>query len=263
MKLKTYMIKKFTLIELVVSMAVFTVLMLILLQFFSSAQKAWLTANSRAMTYENARVAMDLISRDLQGMLYNDSNTAQGAYPFWYQSNSRVNFIASTVVRPSTSTSPICEIRYKQGVNDGAGGDTYPGWLLRSVSGDDVTANYDFASNPRSVGGTGRVANIFGDGSSSNFQPVVPYVVSLQFSCYSMNAGAMVQLAPDAANSTPLPLLVTVQLTLMDRDAWKKWVAMGGDATNPTGDSGVAQTYRTSNQRVFTRSVYIGNRQSN
>lgn len=62
--------KKFTLLELLVAMAVFSVMMTVLMQFFSSAQKVTLRTKGKTNYFEDARTAMELMSRDLKSALY-------------------------------------------------------------------------------------------------------------------------------------------------------------------------------------------------
>ena len=58
--------KNFTLVELIVAMAVFSILLLLMLQFFSGAQRIWHGMEKRNEIYANARIAMDLITTHLQ-----------------------------------------------------------------------------------------------------------------------------------------------------------------------------------------------------
>ncbi len=67
----------FTLVELIVSLAVFSILLTVMLQFFSGAQRLWTNTESRNQLYSDARVAMDLMSTLLQNAYY-----AQEAAPF-------------------------------------------------------------------------------------------------------------------------------------------------------------------------------------
>ena len=62
----------FTLVEVIVSMAVFSLLMLGLMQFFSSAQNLWSSASNRNVTYDEARTAMNLMAADLMCVYYEE-----------------------------------------------------------------------------------------------------------------------------------------------------------------------------------------------
>ena len=112
--------KYFTLIELMAAMGVFAIIMLIMLSFFSSAQKAWTNCANRGQIYENARIAMDLISRDLQCAYYDKDKI-----PFWNKgytnyilANAVYNqealcFVSATNIAPDGCNSKICEIKYQ------------------------------------------------------------------------------------------------------------------------------------------------------
>jgi len=132
----------FTLIELLAAMGVLTIIMFVLISFFSSAQKAWTMSNARAETYENARIALDLITRDLQAIYYLPDKV-----PFWhvavenvswneYRSNDMLCFISATPVPPNEDcSSNLCEIKYqKYYATDHS--DSNDGWLRRSCTGD-------------------------------------------------------------------------------------------------------------------------------
>ena len=112
--------KHFTLIELMAAMGVFAIIMLIMLTFFSSAQKAWTSCINRGQIYENARIAMDLISRDLQCAYYEKDKI-----PFWNKgytnyavadavyNQESLCFVSVTNVAPDGCNSKICEIKYQ------------------------------------------------------------------------------------------------------------------------------------------------------
>lgn len=57
---------RFTLIEIVVSMGVFLILLSMLLSFFSGTRQVWRTLRSRNESFENSRVAMNLMTELLQ-----------------------------------------------------------------------------------------------------------------------------------------------------------------------------------------------------
>ena len=67
----------FTLLEVLVSMGVFSLLMLALMQFFSAAQGVWERTGNKAELFESAKTAMDIIANDLACAYYemdHDSN---------------------------------------------------------------------------------------------------------------------------------------------------------------------------------------------
>ena len=62
--------QQFTLLELLVAMAVFSVMMTVLMEFFSSAQRVTLRTKHKTEYYEEARLALDMITRDLKTSKY-------------------------------------------------------------------------------------------------------------------------------------------------------------------------------------------------
>ena len=70
---KTRQKSKFTLVELIVAMAVFSILLLLILQFFSGAQRIWNGMEKRNEIYANARTIMDLMTVHLQNIYYTNS----------------------------------------------------------------------------------------------------------------------------------------------------------------------------------------------
>ena len=76
MKIKNAIRKRFfTLVEVIVSMAVFAILMLGLMQFFSSAQNLWTSTGNRNVSYDEARTAMNMLAADLMCAYYEEGRT--------------------------------------------------------------------------------------------------------------------------------------------------------------------------------------------
>ena len=74
----SYMKKsRFTLVELLVSMAVLVVILGFILQFFAGSQRLWTSMEQRNNIYADARVAMDIMTTMLQNSFY-----SEGGIPF-------------------------------------------------------------------------------------------------------------------------------------------------------------------------------------
>ena len=145
---KKHMIRHYTIVEVMVAMGIFLVMMTIMMQFFTSAQKVWNAASKRNIMYADARVAMNLMTREIQSMLYDNDDDGSGIYPFWLEwtdidvdSKTRtaalkthfkdnddlfaqsggstdpyltvLNFISTTDLKPADEGSDVCEIRYR------------------------------------------------------------------------------------------------------------------------------------------------------
>ena len=102
---------RFTLIELLVAMAVLAVLMLMLFQFFGAAQEVWSQSSTNTRIYENARIAMELVERDLQTSVA--SNATDRQIPFFAgDSDTSTVMVSATDLRSSDAESKLCEVRY-------------------------------------------------------------------------------------------------------------------------------------------------------
>ena len=68
----------FTLLEVLVSMGVFSLLMLALMQFFSAAQGVWEKSGSKSELFDSARIAAQLLTDDLTTAFYGDEYHLMG-----------------------------------------------------------------------------------------------------------------------------------------------------------------------------------------
>lgn len=133
---KKYKVVNFTLIELLMAMSILLIISVIMMRFSSSAQQIWSNTAQRNAVYADARIALDLMARELQTAMYNNvaiptPSAVRSIYPFWFQylniidqqaSNmpkfyenfewKQINFIANTFAKPSYADSNLCAIRY-------------------------------------------------------------------------------------------------------------------------------------------------------
>ncbi len=89
----------FTLLEVMISMGVFAILMLALMQFFVSAQAVVERTGSKAEFYDNSRIAMDLLANDLICVFYK-SEYDGNLYTFMYYDTSDKTKIKFATMRP-------------------------------------------------------------------------------------------------------------------------------------------------------------------
>lgn len=250
--------QRYTLIEVLASMGIFLILMMVLMQFFSAAKTLWMTSSRRNELYANARVALDLISRDVENAMYMNDNTTRGIYPFWFRERvhissnnpqvNELNFIASTDLKPPNATSNICEIRYTFVSSAGpllrdTNNKVIPeGWLVRSCVGDnDTSGRYNFADYAFPTADAGRMLDIWSD--NDRYTPVIPGVVQLDIDCYSdvdhtfppmldSELNDMVQVSengvthhyPKGRLGTMFPQVITIRIKIMDMDNWQKYM---------------------------------------
>lgn len=133
----------YTLVELLMAMAIFAIISVIMMRFFNSAQQIWSKASQKNVLYADARVALDIITADLQSAMY-DNSVGTGICPFWYEYKNlsdtdidplynftntysgiteadrygknyvpQLNFIAATKYLPNSNVkSNVCEVKY-------------------------------------------------------------------------------------------------------------------------------------------------------
>jgi len=265
MRERTVKSNSFTLIEIIAAMGVFSIIMLILLSFFSSAQNIWSLSRQRSTMYENARIALDLIARDIQCIYYE-----QEKIPFYHHPGSAVAndtealyFVSATNCPPNyDNNTRLCEIAYKfYNMDDTTpGATTNRGWLVRSVTGDEkgLNAKCNYYGTPPlgkvyddNDPGDATYAFTRGNNSRDAFNAVIPYVVNLSFICYKNDVTA-VPIGTGTPNAKLMfPYSVMIELTILDRESWLKWKAATFVATSPI---------LLNNQRTFSRTVLIGER---
>jgi type II secretory pathway pseudopilin PulG len=249
----------YTLLELVVSMGVFAILLLVVSIIFSTAQRAWTQSNAKAEMFENARVAMDMITRDIQSITsrYKGYKT-----PFWYKpksgtnaySNELINFVASV-----SGYSDPCEVKYQLYYRNDLSGNS-AGYLNRSVTNNRPDPKWNFENN-FTVGLTNS-SNAFTANNDSSFWPqsggLIQYVTNLTFICYDETGNPITGIT-ETSNPDDLiiPFSIEISLTLLDKDSWKKWVELAGTVT---GESAEAKTFRKKHERAFTKTILIGDR---
>ena len=275
--------KIFALIELIVAMGILTIFLVIITKFYNTAHRASSIVQEQTMTFENAKIALDLMTREIQCIYYENEHI-----PFWWHScqnndaweeysNELLAFPSATSFRPNNypGTSKLCEIKYQlYYTNDPA--DPKAGWLRRSVTGNKFSDGND---NPKwnyynnfivgyktdNIAGTDTpIASFTANSSSSgNFEKVIPYVTDLTFSCFNKegietNPDTNISTNQDAGIPTEFPFSIEINLSLMDKNAWQKWINIDNDWSD--GESTAAQTFRKKHERTFKKTIVIGNR---
>jgi type II secretory pathway pseudopilin PulG len=93
----------FTLVEMLASLGIFVAIVMILAAVLTQATRAWRSATEQMQTAQSARVALDLLDRDLQGLFVNNQYSSTFA-------PTSLSFFTS-VPNPSGAWD-ICRVRY-------------------------------------------------------------------------------------------------------------------------------------------------------
>ena len=257
----------FTLLEIVVGMIVLTIMILTLTITFNAMHKATDISKSETELFQNASVALDVMTRDLQCIYYEN-----GLIPFYHKgkgsnitdpyNNDLLCFISSTPLHPAGANTNVCEIKYQLHSTDNLTDET-AGWLLRSATGDrdmlDPTTNnekWNFWSNQDYYDSDdSEFAFTANDKSSEEYGSLIPYVTELNFNCFSRDDDII---SGDEEDSKTFPFSVEINLKLLDRNSWKRWIAI--DERHDNGESLDAIIYRRKNERTFIKTIQVGNR---
>lgn len=260
--------KKFTLTEMVVALAVFLTMMVIVLNFYDTIFNASELSKNDSMIFSNAKTALDIITRDIQCIYYQNSMT-----PFWHKGETisdpkkyneeLLAFISATPLpEDNNNMSKLCEVKYQLFNPDLYDPNINPddsdsaGWIMRSVTGDN-NSKWNFQYN-LTADETGSL-NAFtcDDSSSSSFKKLIPYVTSLSFKCYDKNGN---EISTSENSTTDFPYSIQINLKLLDQSSWKKITTIlkdSGLAINTTSDY-AAWKIRVENEREFSKTIYLG-----
>ncbi len=269
--------KLFTLIELIVVMALFVVIFAIVTRFYDSVHKVVSASGEHSMIFENAKIAMDLMTREIQCIYYENGQT-----PFWHHgsstswneySNELLAFVSATSFLPNTDcTTNLCEIKYQLYYTT-TSTDQLAGWLRRSVTGNKSSGNdnakWNYYDNltvgytTTSVSDTPVAAFTANSVSSDNYQKVIPYVTDLTFNCFdkygeTIDPDDETSQDPDACTITGFPFSIEINLSIMNKNSWQKWIDIGGTPENLSTDP--KSDFRKKHERSFKKTVLIGNR---
>jgi type II secretory pathway component PulJ len=220
--------KRFTMLELIVSMSALTIIMIIMMEFFSSAQKAWVASSEQADVYDNARMALDLITSDLNSINYNDS--------------SDVNFYHSL----GTTTKPEIlgfMMHFESKLNK----------IIYTINNDKNSNKYRFLTRCKDEKGDydtkpkGSESTVFA-ASEDKFYRIIPNVCKLEFICYDKELNKL----DHVSDFWKFPWYVQIKLTLMGTRSFVKWEAFKG--TSKAND--LLDSYGV----TINKLVYLGSR---
>jgi type II secretory pathway component PulJ len=227
------------LVELLAAMAVLVVMMFLLFQFIAGAQRAWSAATSSQEVYEKARIALDLITRDLQSAVARADDVPGQHIRFQQVATDQIRFVSNGAIGAagsdsSPSVSLLAEVGYQldnnafeRALEDAAGAAT--GWDIYQ----------DRSGAPSCVNQQG------------GFNEVIDGVLGLQFVCYNEAMGVV---SPwiGSGIETGLPYAVDVRLRVMDGKSFNRWKLLTASDQSRL-ESEVALS--------FSKMIFLGGRQ--
>ena len=142
--------RAYTLVELLVAVAILVIMMGFLFQFIIGAQRIWRASENKASSFDTAQVAMDVIETDLHNMQYaNDAEAPGRTMPFYLWKKSADEIVMAFYADYKSSnygagdetkvgTYPVIYYYFKDGAN--------PGNLYRIALDGDINFNFANAS---------------------------------------------------------------------------------------------------------------------
>ena len=185
--------RRFTLLELLMAMALTIVVGFLVFKFFANMQTIWNASMSASNEHDDARLVLEFIATELQAARTQDEDQPGGAIRFHQPDGSSLWFV--TAADPDGSSGSMTEVAYRLNGQD-----------LQRAAVDQSSSTW----------------NIYGDrdnaDSQDGFRTIVDNVLALQFTCYDSNLSVVV---PN--QTTQLPAIITIQITVLDQREMKRW----------------------------------------
>ncbi|NJK91602.1 MAG: prepilin-type N-terminal cleavage/methylation domain-containing protein [Blastochloris sp.] len=95
----------FSLVELLVSMAILSTLMVLLFSFFEQATRAWQNSEKKVDAFREARAALYYLKKDLEALYADGTESTDGTVPFFYFDDPRnlapISYSGATLSTPA------------------------------------------------------------------------------------------------------------------------------------------------------------------
>lgn len=232
MKKSNNFLKRFTLVELMVSMGVFLILLTLLLNFFSGTRQVWKTLRERNDAYANARIAMDLMSELVSCSVASDQIVGFYVGSKDSNGNNSCTFLANsnrTLEEYAAASGGLGLYAVKLHIDEGT--DSDPNGFLRLTA---LPAGKADESNFNNTAFTKTALNV---GSDSG-KLIIRSVSGLTFTKLT---------ATDSTNSRPMAVEITLKL-FDNYDNYLAWRSM-------TRNSDAEKKFRAAHEYTFSRVV--------
>lgn len=236
----------FTLLELLVAMAVMSVLVVMLMSMVDNASKLWRANESRVESYREARAALNLITSDLKS-IYSSTNanyfrTNGTGFNFSTDTNDgRIFFIAALPMsaQESGNKSDLCEVGY------------YLTYTNNSVLNPSSASAYSLYRYFRSSDAT--FTNLTIPAQQFTYTTTNAELLARNISSFKVNYYYLTNGTPQSwtqSSARPVPDFVEIQMTAFNNDSAKRLLnSTDWKDTN-------SATYRE-NSRIFTARIPI------
>ena len=254
----------FTLAELLVSMAVFSLLLVLMMQFFSGARQLMTANDKRTALYSDARMAMDLMQLLLQSSFYNTTDgmpfVIKGA-PVNSNHNDTTMVWNSSIYFPSDSDMDLSKgssVRFLGLKRGGGANDNI--LQLRIFSDQDTAQNFALCFPPFGIGDCSAAAASthvadtlagFSDTDTDHTKVILRNVTG--FKITPLNPDMTRKYTATADYNAIFPAGVELELSLMqNEEAVQRWKNIA--------DTDAKAEFRAENEYTFRRTVMFGER---
>lgn len=258
---KRFVKTPFTLLEIIVSMAVFSILVVVMMQFFTGARRIWVGTENKNETYSDARAAMNLMSNLLQNTFYSAGEDMNGRIPFRISHNSdpyisdKIYFVSRspfTVVPNTTYNLSFILIQRESAATS-----------LKILGASDPESGFANIFNTTNAAWGG----LFGAADAyTKKATVIDRVVNIKFFPGMINTATtpasitwLTETATTADHTIQgVPDVIRIELTVIDKEGFDKWVAKGGG--DPESTDAALREFRKPFERKFTRVIHLKSR---
>ena len=264
--MKARRIHRFTLAEILVSMAVFSVLLVLLMQFFTGARTLWTANEKRSVVYSDAATILDFMSTLLQSTYCTFDATGGDQTPFeivhdkadahriYFNSNSRLGL-------PGGSIRYLSFQRGTKTDSDSSKNETKCLFLkvFCDLDKDFSGCFYEYnlpegANDPAGAREFIRKTldgfSLPDSGVSRNVQILSRCITALEFTPMKIDGTTELY--------TKTPAAIKIKLSLMENEAkWNEWHSM---PENNNNEKELKKTFREQNEYTFYRTVWLGRR---
>lgn len=244
--------RNFTLVELLVSLGVFSILLILFMQFFSGMRIVWTQSDEQNEVWAKARVFMNMMSLMVNATYYSSASTfpgAEGQFPFSIEQpssgNGKIYFATknNTIGLPGDNSIRFIGIQLNTSNNnlyltvlsnaEADYGRFMPEYLNSSGQEQSCSAALaDLKSN---------LDTKFSNGGDHRLK-MLSCVTEFQVRGYDANG---IKITASTINSVPAE--IEVQVSLMTRSDFRKWE-----------EGGKTDAFKAQKQHTFTRRVYVG-----
>ena len=205
--------RAFTLLELLLAATLIVVIALLSFKFFANLQNVWRHSAGRTTTHEDARLALELLARDLQRAVAH-ADDLPGLNILINQPSSTQLWFVTDAAADSTVSCSFVEVGYRLTEDR-----LERAFVDQSCSAWNIYGNRDDAHE------------------QGGYQTVIDGVVGLRFVCYD---GQYVVTTPD--QTYQMPTLIEVRLSLLDAQDLARWRALPV-ADRPAFEKRAARTF--------------------